>query len=134
MSCPGSCFSFPTSSATVALEQRPVPFERLPEASRDHELREAVHPYGELTLRLLSTWPSGHEAGKRLSPKQQRVAREQLIRLVVGEFVIPVRVRPAPTFESFGAAWILYDSVDGYVLRGDYSPHITPLRSCSPSR
>src|SRR5262249_10072834 len=108
----------------IPLEQRAVPRQRLLEGLRGNVLREGVHPNGELALGVFHRGPGGGETLERHAPEQQRVAREQLVALLLRELVVEMLARPAAVLDLANAAGIGHDAVDGHVLRCNDLSHL----------
>src|SRR5512132_290839 len=114
----------------ISLEQRPVPGQGLCQAPRRDVLGQRVHADGEVAFALLHRWPRGREALEGHAPEQERVAREELIGLVLGQLVVEVGVRPAAVLDLSDPAGIGDDPVESHVLRRYDLPH-PGLRSCA---
>src|SRR5262249_31547014 len=97
------------------------------------ELGERVHPHGELALCFLHRRPGGCEPLEGHTPQEQRVAREQLVGLVLGELVVEVGVRPAAVLDLPDAAWVGQPAVEGHVFRCHYLAHLYSFLSLRPA-
>src|SRR5215470_11384761 len=91
----------------VSVQERPVPRERFFQRARRHKLREAIHSNCEVAFCRFHRGPSRGEALERLAPKEQSIAREELIVLVYTELVVEILVRPATERELADATRIL---------------------------
>jgi hypothetical protein len=66
--------------------------------------------------RLLHRGPGGGEAFERHTPEQQRVAGEELIGLILGEFIVEEGIRLAAMRDLADSSGIRHHSVDGHVF------------------
>src|SRR5262245_9859895 len=111
----------------IAFQQRSVPRQRLLESPRGDELGQCVHPNCELALGLLHRRPRGRETFEGHAPQQERVTREEQLRLVLLELLVEVRIRPAAALDLAYSAGVGHRPVERHVLRRDHPTHCSSL-------